>query len=117
MEDTFEKEILKVSKKAVQKALLDSLTGYSSPLNNYAKEIVQEHSEDFKGIMREGLNKTFSSPKFKDLILEEFQRKVAKSLVGKLEGAVEKAANSLRQDPRLKAEMILAIENIVNENI
>jgi hypothetical protein len=52
----------------------------------------------------------------KEVVQEEFQRKVEKNLVGKLEGSVEKAADALRQNPAMKSRMILAVENIVNEN-
>jgi hypothetical protein len=40
-------------------------------------------------------------------------------MVGKLEGAVEKAVDTFRQNPTLRSEMILAIERIIektNEN-
>lgn len=43
------------------------------------------------------------------------KRENAKTLVGNLEGAVEKAANVYRSNPTLKSRMILAIENLVSE--
>ena len=39
--------------------------------------------------------------------------KLAEMLVGQMSGHVEKAVNRVRQDPTLKAKMILAIEDII----
>lgn len=41
--------------------------------------------------------------------------KLAKTLVAKMEGSIDKAVTTLRSDPTIRAKMVLAIENIVKD--
>lgn len=113
-----------LSKKDVSEIVFDALNikigerldNYSSPLNKIIDDVVLEESEKIRGICRKALTTVISDKSFEKNIKEEFQRKVAKSLVGKLEGSVEKAVEVLRQNPQMRAEMILAIEKIITSN-
>jgi hypothetical protein len=88
---------------------------YNRTLISMVEEALESQRPEITTILNETLASVVTNPDFKITIKEEFQRKVAKSLVGHLEGAVEKAANVYRQDPTLKSRMILAIENIIAE--
>lgn len=99
---------------AITAKITSKLEGYSSPLEKIVNDVVLENEPKIRAVVTEALNTVFSDDKFSGLVKEEFQRKVAKNLVGKLEGAVEKSADKLRQDESVKARMILAIEAIVN---
>ena len=68
-----------------------------------------------KKFIRECLSFVQGDKAFEKTVKEEFQRKVAKSMVGKLEGTVERAVEAIRKDETLKAEMILAIEKIIKK--
>lgn len=78
-------------------------------------EVMQEDGirDKLKSFVRECLSFVKGDKLFEKMVKEEFQHKVAKSMVGKLEGTVEKAVDAIRQDQTLRAEMILAIEKIV----
>lgn len=112
-----------ISTNDVYKVVLDALTrqigsvldGYSSPLNKIIADVVDGHTPELRGIVERALELTLKDKKFVATVNEEFQHKIAKSLVGKLEGTVERAADKLRQDATLRARMILAIEKIINE--
>lgn len=99
----------------LEKSLLD---GYSSPLDNIVREVVEERSEEIKKLYRGMLDEVLlNNLEIKKEIKQEFKRKIAKNLVAKLEGQVEKSVEVLRQDPTLRSKMILAIEKIVNDNL
>lgn len=89
--------------------------GYNRVLLSMVEDAMESQREEITAILNDTLASVVSNKEFSKAIKEEFQRKVAKSLVGNLEGAVDKAANVYRQDPTLKSRMILAIENLIKE--
>lgn len=89
--------------------------GWDSPVKKIMAEIISENTQSIKDQFTEALQECFADKEFMKIVKQEFKHKVAKNLVGKLEGEVEKAVAVLRQDPTLRSRMILAIEKIVNE--
>ena len=110
-------EILEIAKKAIEEKVIERLgAGYSSPLNAIIEEVIAEHRPELKALFNECLESIVANTSFKKTLKEEFLHKVAKNMVGKLEGTVEKAVDVMKQDQTLKARMVLAIENIINES-
>jgi hypothetical protein len=109
-----EKEILDKVKDSIAEAISSSLVGYNSPLSILSKKVIDDNFDDIYGIMNKAFKSVIRTEEFEKTILQEFEHKVAKMLVGQMSGHVEKAVNNIRQDPRLKAKMILAIENIID---
>lgn len=66
-------------------------------------------------IIRKALALTIKDKQFVADVNIQFKHKIAKVMVGKMEGAVEKAADKLRNDPALRARMIIAIEEMIKE--
>ena len=111
-----ENEILQIAKQAIEDQIVARFaSGYNSPLQKMIDECMSAHDHELRTLINCSLDGLFSSKEFTKTISEEFTRKVAKSLVGKLEGTVERAVDKLKQDPTLKARMIIAIENIIND--
>ncbi len=110
----FNREIVNALKDGLRDAIKSKLGGYSSPLDGYVKEVVHEHEAELKGIMREALSQVVASPEFRVSVKEAFLHKVARTLVENLDGAVKQAADKLKQDPTIKAQMVLAIQSIVD---
>ena len=111
-----EKQILSAAQAGVAKAIADSLSGYSSPLTKLVNEVVGQHATQIQGIMRDAFSTVVSTGEFKASVMQAFQHKVAKMLVSNLEGSVEKAVHQLKQDPTIRARMVIAIEEIVNQS-
>lgn len=111
-----EKKILTSANAALGEAIESELVGYNKPLSQLANQVINEHSSSVKQIMSKAFNSVVKTPEFEKSVHNEFNRKVAKLLVAQLSGEVEKAVNAVRQDPTLKARMILAIEEIVNKS-
>jgi hypothetical protein len=108
-------QLLQIAKEAIREKVVERFTTqWSSPLNKLADEVVLEYSPQLKAMFEDCLKTITTSKGFKETVKTEFVHKVAKSLVGKLEGTVEKAVDKLKNDPTLKARMILAIEEIIN---
>lgn len=111
----FEKQVIDSLKKGISEVIVSKLGGYNSPLDGIIKDVFETEKQAVTAILKSVFQEVIGSDEFRATIKEEFQRKVAKNLVGLLEGQVEKAANALKQDPAMKSRMILAIEKIVTE--
>ncbi len=77
--------------------------------------VIDQRQDELVALLNKCFDKVLTDKKFQDVIVEEFRHKVAKNLVAKLEGAIEKNVNKFRQDPILNSKMILAIEGIIND--
>lgn len=87
-------------------------------VDNIVKEVMNEEQSQKKleKFVRQTLSFLQDDKVFEKSVKEEFQHKVAKTMVGKLEGTVEYAVDKIRQNPTLRAEMILAIEKIIKQD-
>ena len=109
----FEQQVLSALKKGISEVIVSKLGGYNSPIVAVIKDVFESEKQAVTNILKEVFQEVIGSDDFKATIKEEFQRKVAKNLVGMLEGQVAKAADALKQDQTMKSRMILAIEKIV----
>lgn len=108
-----EKDVIGVVRDALMSKVAEVMNGYSSPLNGIVTRVISQHEEELSRIVREALALSLKDKQFVSDVNEQFKHKVAKVLVGKLEGAVEKAADRLRADPTLRARLIIAIEDLI----
>lgn len=108
-------DVVGVVREALMSKVGDVLSGYSSPLDKIIKDVITENEEELSKIVRKALEITIKDKQFISDVNIQFKHKLAKVMVGKLEGAVENAVDKLRQDPTMRARLILAIENIINE--
>ena len=77
------------------------------------ESVMNNNRESIMGKMDAALKSVIEKPDFKAALIEEFNRKVAKTLLSGLEGLVEKSANSFKQDPTIRAKMVMAIQGII----
>ena len=113
-----ERDIANAVKDGIAKQIETVLaSSYNSPINKYINEVVAENGADIKRIMSEAFQKIVNTDEFRAEIVEAFQHKVAKAMVGHLEGSVAKAVDVFRSDPTIRAKMVLAIEEIVKQNL
>jgi hypothetical protein len=108
-------EVDKIVLAEIRKQVAEKMN-YNRALLEMVESSMEKQREPIMKVLDETLSSVVSNPHFKTTIQEEFEHKVAKSLVAKLEGTVEKAVEVYRQNPALRSKMIIAIENIVKEN-
>ena len=110
-----EQQVLDTIKKGLSEVIITKLSGHKSPIDEVINTVFESERGEIIDVLKTTFREVIGSDEFRATIKEEFQRKVAKNLVGMLEGQVQSAANALKQDATMKSRMILAIENIVNE--
>ena len=115
--NNLEQDVLKAIQVAVGAAINSTLTGYNSPLNKLVTDVVNKHTGELRDTIEDSFSKVILTDEFKESVNNAFNHKLARILVDKLEGAIEKRANELRSDPTMKAKMIIAIEGLINHKI
>lgn len=105
----------------IKQAIYETLKDKISSAINYGEmhrlvdEVLTDRKSEFDALINEMFDSFFKDTDVKAALLQEFKHKVAKTMVSKLDGAVEKSINKYRQDPATNARMILAIEKIIEE--
>ena len=110
-----EKQILEQAKESLGKAIIESLSGWQSPLAELTKNVVMAHKGELRELFDGAIVKSINSKEFKALVRDAYHHKLAKSLVASFSGTVDKAFDAMKNDPTIRARAILAIENIIKE--
>lgn len=108
-----EDQIIKSAKSAISKSLHEIMTKYGSPLNKLTEKVIENNSTEIYNLMNDAFTNVLISDDFKSQIKDEFKHKVAKLIVSNASGMVDKQINKLKQDPIMKAKIIVAIENVL----
>lgn len=109
-----EKELALLVVDAVKSKFIKELdTGYSNPMDEFIRETINKHKDLICNTLNNLLIDSLASNEFKQTLQEEFNRKIAKTLISKLSGGVEKSVNEIMMNAETKAKLILAITNIV----
>ena len=111
-----EKAVLHGAQRAIGDAIKTNLTSYNSSFYKLIDEVIEYHREELREIIDESFVSTIKSKSFKESVNNAFNHSLARVLVSKLEGSVEKTVNTLRRNPMLRAKMVLAIEKIIMEH-
>lgn len=110
-----ENEILKIIKNSVGKSVQEALTKYNSPFVQMVDNVIRSHKDEIESIVNECVSSLVNSKDFKKEINLALKQKLAKNLVSKFGGELEKSINTLKSNPATRAKIILAIENITEE--
>ncbi len=112
-----EDAIVNTAKTAIKESIINNLTGYNSPFNKMANDVIMQHEAEFKKLFETEVASLINSDDFKSAMSEALHTRLAKILVSKLGGELEKRVNSLKQDPTTRAKITVAISNIIEENL
>lgn len=110
---TLEQQVADQLKQSLGDAISTCLSSYSSPLTKMVGQVVEEEKEQITSLIKTTLSGVIQNEEFQQQLVSEFHRKVAKSLVGQMEGQVASAVDRLKQDPTFKSRMILAVQALV----
>lgn len=110
---TLEEQIMNSVEKSISKAIGDELVGYNKPLSKMVERVIEENSQKLYDIINSGINNMFNDQEFVEQTQKAVNTKVAKTLIQKFGGSIEKQVNELKQNPETRAKITLAIMNIV----
>ena len=90
--------------------------GYDSPIRKIVNEVVAQHENDLRATMLSALRDITNDQEFQAILRQEAKHKIAKQMVGELTSNMGKALAALKADPRIKADMVKAIEKIIDSD-
>lgn len=88
-------------------------SSYGNPLDKMIEECLKAKGEQFREMMTNALQSCIGDPEFQASIRESVRHVLAKTLVARFGGELEKQVNTLKSDPATRARITLAIEEIV----
>lgn len=111
-----ENEIIGTVHSAIADAIKTKLSGYNTPLDKLIAETVQKHDAQFRTILDKCVNDALSGD-FAVALADACTRKLAKVLISKMEGALEKQATELRSSPEFRAKLTVLVDDLVTSMI
>ena len=110
-----EKQILAQVEKAISEAITKELVGYNKPLSKLTERVIEANSDELYSLINDEFASLLNGEGFKDALREALREKLAKTLIARMGGELEKQVNELKQNPQTRAKITLAITQIVEE--
>lgn len=112
---SLENDILQAIRGSIADSIKAKLTGYNSPLDSLIASVVESHRAELNSLFDDAFSATIRSDEFRKHICDGVHSHLAKQLVQKFGGEIEKQVNALKADPTSRAKITLAIEGVVKE--
>jgi predicted AAA+ superfamily ATPase len=110
-------EVFGLIRKALAESVIKAMeSSYNSPVSKLIESCINRHKAELEALVDQLITSTLGSMEFRDDILHAFKDKVARVLVSKADGAIEKTVNEYRQNPVFRAKLTLAIEQLIAEH-
>jgi len=110
-----EQTVINVAKKAIYDAINTELVGYDKPLSRFVNDIMLKHESEFKVLINDGVSEILNAKDFRIALKNALHDKLAKILINKMGGELEKKVNELKQDATTRAKITLAINKVMEE--
>lgn len=114
MEIDADKMLENAIRDGIREGVKSKLTqGYNSPLDKLVEGAVTANATKFKVLLEEAISTCVANEEFRQEVRDAVHRSLAKTLVQRFGGEIEKQVNALKSDPTTRARITLAIEEIV----
>lgn len=113
-EQTLEQQVASQVRDSIGEAIKKKLEGYGTPLDKIIERAVAAQQEELFDLIRDAFAEV-TIGEIKAQIKQSAAHKIAKVLVSKMEGEIEKRVNDFRSDPATRARIVLAIEKAISE--
>jgi division protein CdvB (Snf7/Vps24/ESCRT-III family) len=110
-----EKQVLAQVNKAIGGAITQELVGYNKPLNKLVECVIEKHSVELFETVDKAFSNLVTSNEFKQALDSALQKQLARTLISRMGGELEKRVNELKANPQTKAKITLAISSIIDE--
>lgn len=99
----------------LRKGIEERLTrNYSNPFDKVLTDCVDQEARNIRGIVSDAIKECVNDSGFVGELKKQLRTVLAKTLIQRFGGELEKSVNALKSDPTTRARITLAIEEIVN---
>lgn len=113
MTETLVGELLKAIKEGMRNAIIERLRNYNTPLDEVIKTVVVAESSELKKLLTEAVSSAMKDQEWRDQIASAVRGKLAKVLIEKFGGEMERQVNFLKSDPVTRARITAAIDEVI----
>ena len=115
MEIDADKILLHAIQDGIRDGIKGKLSGYNTPFDKLIESSLTKHGSAFKSLLEESIGSCMNDAAFRESIATAVRHSLAKTLVVRFGGEMEKQVNVLKSDPTTRARITLAIEEIVKQ--
>ena len=90
-------------------------SGYGNPLDKLVEASIVKHGDSFRSMLEKALASCIGDLTFQEEIAGSVRAVLARTLVQRFGGELEKQVNALKSDPSTRARITIAIEEIVKQ--
>ncbi len=109
-------ELAKCIKDGLRAAVKDRLgSNYGSPLPKLVDDAVAMHGAEMKALLGDTIKSCLNDDAFRTEIAAALRTSMAKTLVQKFGGELERQVNQLKSDPATRARITVAIDEIIKQ--
>jgi hypothetical protein len=109
-----EEKLNKAIQDGISEGIKTQLTrSYKNPLDELIEQVLKAQESGLRSLCKEAIESCVANPEFRKRIITETQAVLAKTLVQRFGGEIEKQVNALKSDPTTRARITMAIEEIV----
>ena len=113
MEINVNKYLMDAIEKSIHDATKSRLTSnYNNPMGKIIDEMLAKNRPMIEQAIDEALKGCFEIAENRKALIDAMRKNIAKSLIQRFGGEVEKQVNALKSDPATRARITLAIEEI-----
>lgn len=98
---------------AIREGIKAKFTGYNKPFDALVETAISNHGMAMRLMLEAAMATAINDPAFRSEIALAVRHNLAKTLVQRFGGELEKQVNVLKSDPATRARITLAIEEIV----
>lgn len=117
MFNELEKELKQVIQSGLHAAIASKLGGYNSPLDAVLKDVFARYDGEIRTLLVNSIQSAMTDEDFRQRIADAVRSKLAKTLIDRFGGELEKQVNALKSDPTTRAKITLAIEEVVKSQV
>lgn len=111
------------SEKLLEQAIRGALTEgmkeklrYNGTIDTLLKLSIEKHDAKFRSMLEDAIGSCVNDDSFREEIAGAVRTSLAKTLVQRFGGEIEKQVNALKSDPTTRARITIAIEEIVKSS-
>ena len=109
-----EKQVMGNVREAIGKSIVEQLSSYHSPLKALTEAVVAKHNPDLFELIDGEFSKLIGGKAFRDDLRRALNKKLARLLIEKMGGELEKRVRELKENPETRAKITLAIGEIID---
>jgi len=110
-----DQRILRQVNDAMGKAITEELTGYNKPLSKITERVIGDHEAEIYNLVNTEVVAMLTADEFKAALKKALNDKLARILIARTGGEVERRVNELKANPETRAKITLAISGVIDE--